>query len=420
MLADGSTGLRRFERTFNWARLLGAALALVLGPFFPNLGIAYVALLGVALLANAIAVQLLLPRAQGHYERLSWAAFAADMGIISYAMLVFSADPQWTTYIVSLLVVITGGFRFGPRGAFVSTGAMSAAYVAVALFRGAAFGFAPEPQRLAFHVAVFFLAAFLMSGILRELATLRSQREAFVRQTTETQALRAVDQLKSEFLAAMSHDFRSPLTVVRGAVELLLGEKPGTLTAAQRELAQSAERNVRRLEEFTEELLEMARLDHGAVALDREEIDPTALARDVVSDHLVLAKDKRQWFNLHLDSDGARLVADRGRMRQVIANLVSNAIKYAPTATPIDVSTGRTERLYRLSVSDHGPGISREERQRVFEKFYRGPRAGSVPGAGLGLAIARSLVELHGGTLECEDTPGGGATFVMTVPLETA
>jgi hypothetical protein len=83
MLADASTGLRRFERTFNWARLIGAAIALVLGPFFPNLGIVYVAILGVALLANAIAVQLLLPRAQVHYERLSWAAFAADMAIIS-------------------------------------------------------------------------------------------------------------------------------------------------------------------------------------------------------------------------------------------------------------------------------------------------------------------------------------------------
>src|SRR5207245_11214939 len=131
---------------------------------------------GVGRLANAIAVQLLLPRGQGHYERLSWAAFTVDMAIIAYAMLVFSADPEWTTYIVSLLVVITGGFRFGPRGAFVSTGAMSTAYVAVALFRGAAFGFAPEPQRLAFHVAVFFLVVFLMFGILRVLSTLRAQR----------------------------------------------------------------------------------------------------------------------------------------------------------------------------------------------------------------------------------------------------
>ena len=94
------------------------------------------------------------------------------------------------------------------------------------------------------------LAAYLMSGLLRELEALRAQRERFVRQSAEATALRQADRIKSEFLAAMSHDFRSPLTVVRGAVELLLGERPGTLTTAQRELAESAERNVRRLEEF--------------------------------------------------------------------------------------------------------------------------------------------------------------------------
>jgi len=418
MLADTSSGLRRFERTFNRSRLIGAGLAFALGPFYPNLGLGHVIALGLALFVEAIVVQIVFPRAREHYERLSWIAFSFDMAIVSYGFLVFSVDPYWTTYLVGALMPIAGGFRFGPRGAYVSAAVMSIAYVAVAQFRAEAFGLPESPQRLAFPVSMFCVSAFLMSGILRELATLRAQREAFVRQTTETAALRAVDQLKSEFLAAMSHDFRSPLTVVRGAVELLLGEKPGKLTIGQRDLAQSAERNVRRLEEFTEELLEMARLEHGAVALDREEVDPTELAREVVSDHQVLAKEKHQWFNLHFDSDNARLLADRSRMRQVMANLVGNAIKYAPTSTPIDVRAERDDGHYRLAVADHGPGISREERERVFDRFYRGARASSVPGAGLGLAIARSLVELHGGTLECQDTPGGGATFVMTVPLE--
>src|SRR5207253_7204155 len=113
------------------------------------------------------------------------------------------------------------------------------------------------------------------------------------RQAAEAAALRQADRIKSEFLAAMSHDFRSPLTVVRGAVELLLGERPGALTVAQRELAESAERNVRRLEDFTAQLLEIARLEDGQIALEEEEPDAVALARAVVAHHAVPATPRR-------------------------------------------------------------------------------------------------------------------------------
>src|SRR5207247_8791773 len=135
-------------------------------------------------------------------------------------------------------------------GGVTAAGAIPLPYLSMAAYRAETFGFTAEPWRLAFHVSVFMLAADMMSGLLRELDHLRAHREKFVRQAVEAAALRQADRIKSEFLAAMSHDFRSPLTVVRGAVELLLGERPGSLTAAQRELAESAERNVRRLEDF--------------------------------------------------------------------------------------------------------------------------------------------------------------------------
>src|SRR6266545_6229304 len=419
MLADERREeLVRFERTFNLARLGGAGLAFFLGPFFPNLGAWSLVLLGVGLLVEAAGIETALRRVRSRegLERLARSVFGLDCLVVSFGIFTFAADPRWTTYIVGGLLIIAGGFRFGPRGALAGAGAMSLATAAVAFFRASAYGYALEGERIFFTVTVNLLAAFLMSGLLRELRGLRGQREAFLKQTAETEALRAVDQMKSDFLAAMSHDFRSPLTVVRGAVELLLGERPGALTSAQRELAQSAERNIRRLEEFTEELLEMARLEHGAVALDREEVDPTALVRDVVADHSVLAKDKRQWFSLDLGTEGQRIVADRDRLRQIVANLVGNAIKYAPTSTPIDVRAARTDGVYMLRVSDHGHGVPDEDRDQVFDKFYRSRRAEAFAGAGLGLAIARSLTELHGGTLKYEDTPGGGATFVMTVP----
>src|SRR5207244_10795188 len=106
------------------------------------------------------------------------------------------------------------------------------------------------------------------------------------------------------------------LTVVRGAVELLLGERPGTLTSAQRELAESAERNIRRLEDFTAQLLEMARLEEGQIALDKEEIDAIALVRHVVADHAVLAEHTRQWISLDVDPAPAPVVAARSRRHQ--------------------------------------------------------------------------------------------------------
>jgi len=423
MLADERREeLVRFERTFNLARLGGAGLAFVLGPFFPNLGVWSLALLGVGLLIEAAAIETALRRVRSRdgLERLARTVFALDCVVVAFGIFTFAADPRWTTYIVGVLLIIAGGFRFGPRGALAGATAMSLATAAIAFFRANAYGYALEPERVFFTVTVNLLAAFLMSGLLRELRGLRGQREAFLKQTAETEALRAVDQMKSDFLAAMSHDFRSPLTVVRGAVELLLGERPGALTAGQRELAESAERNVLRLEEFTEDLLEMARLEQGAVALEPEDLDMRALLTEIVADHQILAKQRRQWFALDAPADTMKVSADRGRLRQALSNLVGNAIKYAPNGTPINVRAERQNGLFRIAVSDHGPGIPPEERGHMFEKFFRGRGVGSTPGAGLGLSIARSLVVLHGGTLDYEDTPGGGSTFVVRLPAESS
>jgi len=407
----------RLERTFNWARVGGAALIFFLGPFFPNIGTAYLVGLGVFVLGYAAVVYGMMQSKPGSFERLTRVMFVLDIGIVSSAMLVFSSDPSWTTWVIGSLIIIAGGFRFGTAGAFTAAAAISLAYVAIAAYRSETFGLVAEPWRLAFHVSVFLLAAYLMSGLLRELEHLRAQREKFVRQAVEAAALRQADRIKSEFLAAMSHDFRSPLTVVRGAVELLLGERPGTLTSAQRELAESAERNIRRLEDFTAQLLEMARLEEGQIALDKEEIDAIALVRDVVADHAVLAKQKRQWISLDVDPDPPRVVADRSKMEQALANLIVNAIRYAPHGTPILVAAHRKGDALRIEVRDHGPGIATEDRQRIFDKFFRGQNADGTPGSGLGLAIARSLVTLHGGTLEYEENPGGGSAFVTLLPL---
>jgi len=410
--------LLRFESTFNIARIGGAVITFILGPFFPNIGIQHVVLFGSLLLVQSgfVGVLLRFGYLRRNPEPLSRLIFAVDLLSISYAILLFAYDPNWTTYIVGILLVVAGGFRFASGGAVVAAIVMAVTYVAVALYREFAFGFATEPQRMAFTVAIYLLAGFLVAGLLRELEGLRKQREAFDHQRAETEALRALEQMKSDFLAEMSHDFRSPLTVVRGTIELLMSERPGPLTPQQSELAVRAARNVHRLEEFAEDLLEMARIEHGEVTLERVEIDACELVREIVDDHRPFAEVREQTFTLEFGRRGT-IYADVGRLRRAIGNLLGNAIKFAPAKSPISVWAGRDTGGFSVRVTDHGPGVDVDERDRIFEKFARGRRSASISGAGLGLSIARSLVELHGGSLRYEDAPGGGATFVVRVPL---
>jgi two-component system OmpR family sensor kinase len=204
---------------------------------------------------------------------------------------------------------------------------------------------------------------------------------------------------------------------VRGAVELLMSEHPGPLTPGQQELAVRAARNVHRLEEFAEDLLEMARIEHGGITLERVEIDAAELLREVVEDHRPFADIREQTLDVEFGPH-VTVYADVSRLRRAIGNLLANAIKFAPARSVIAVRSAVDAAGFSVRVTDRGPGVDADERDRIFEKFSRGRRSAGVLGAGLGLSIARSLVELHGGTLQYEDATGGGATFVLCVPLE--
>ena len=371
----------RLERTFNWARVGGAGLIFFLGPYFPNIGIAYLVGLGVFVLGYAAIVYWMMQSKPESFERLTRVMFVLDIGIVSSAMLVFSSDPSWTTWVIGSLIIIAGGFRFGTAGAFTAAGAISLAYVAIAAYRSERFGLVGEPWRLAFHVSVFILAAYMMSGLLRELEHLRAQREKFVRQAVEAAALRQADRIKSEFLAAMSHDFRSPLTVVRGAVELLLGERPGSLTSAQRELAESAERNVRRLEDFTAQLLEMARLEEGQIALDLSKRG------------LELTQGARGFFSLrlqHLDI-GDRRLDRRVRCLDGGHGLVIVGLRLLERSTAVDLPRRQVLLALQLEVGADGARLGgRELRLGLIDRrLLHGDLFGEPLDAGL---LHRNLV----------------------------
>jgi signal transduction histidine kinase len=242
------------------------------------------------------------------------------------------------------------------------------------------------------------------------------ETRALARQASGMQAREEAARLKEEFLASAAHDLRSPLTVVLGQAELLERrvrrdpDRPLDPTGVAR-LAREA----RRLRDLVNNLLDAQRLEQGGLGIAREAADIAELVEDVVTDQ------RQEGRSVHLTPADGPLVAliDRTRLVQVITNLLENARKYGLDRDPEIVVRPGADGA-RIAVVDHGMGIPEAERERIFERFYRASNAQRVTdtGLGLGLYICRRIVEEHGGRIWHEPTPGGGSTFVLTLPLD--
>ncbi len=240
--------------------------------------------------------------------------------------------------------------------------------------------------------------------------------------TLEQRALEELQQAektKTEFLSTVSHELRTPLTAIKASAGLLLDERADPITPTQRRLLGSIVRNADRLTHLVGDLLDMARLQDGQLPLSCTQIDVRSLARTCVAALQPLLDQKGQIVEVRIPHDLSRIIADRRRIEQVITNLLSNAHKYTPRGGRITLSAANEGDNIRLTVADTGPGIPVAERDLIFRRFYRGVSAqeGPVAGAGLGLSVARSLVELHGGTIAYRDAPGGGSAFDVILPV---
>jgi len=226
---------------------------------------------------------------------------------------------------------------------------------------------------------------------------------------------RTEDRLR-RFVADASHELRTPLTSVRGYAELLRRRR--SIPVAETELAQRRiEEEAIRMSGLVDDMLLLARLDQGR-PLDRESVDLARIARDAVADARVVAPNRPITLTA---PDELPVPGDEMRLRQVFANLVMNAVVHTPATSPIEVSLGREDAWARLTVSDHGPGLSEPERARVFEPFFRADpgRSRDRGGSGLGLSIVAAVVGAHSGRVEAVETPGGGATFRVALPAES-
>ncbi|GGK82926.1 sensor histidine kinase [Ornithinimicrobium pekingense] len=228
----------------------------------------------------------------------------------------------------------------------------------------------------------------------------------------------ASEQRMRDFVADASHELRTPLATVKGYAELYRfgAVAPDDVGGAMRRIEDEASRMTR----LVEDLLTLTRFD-SEPSLSPTRVDLTVLASDVVQDARVRAPERHVALQPLEGSPGGTLpvvVGDDGALRQVLTNLVANALTHTPAGTPVEVAVGTVADRVVVEVRDHGAGLSDDAAQRVFERFYRADKSRSRAsgGTGLGLPIASAIVARHGGTVRHLPTPGGGATFRMELP----
>jgi signal transduction histidine kinase len=276
-------------------------------------------------------------------------------------------------------------------------------------------------------IAISVLVMVRLTAILRAAERLRVRERqargdaiaAQVKLASQNERLVEADRLKDEFVALISHDLRTPLTSIIGYVELALEEDgEPELDAERRGYLNIVARSSQRLLRLVDDLLFVARLRTGQLDLNPKELDLAEVAAHTVAEMRPRAEQKG--LTLVLDApEPVQVEADRGRIFQLLDNLVSNAIKFTPEDGLIELAVARTPEGARLEIRDTGIGIGAAEAERVFEQFFRTRAAvkNQIPGTGLGLFIARAIAEAHGGTISASPREDGGTVFRIDLPV---
>jgi signal transduction histidine kinase len=231
-------------------------------------------------------------------------------------------------------------------------------------------------------------------------------------------SLREQQELKRSAVTTVSHQLRNPLTSIRMSVHLLLEETLGPLNARQTELLLAAREESERLTAIVEELLDLNRMESGKTLLDIEPVSPHAMVQDAVEPFLTEAKDKGVTVTITVPDDLPNILGDSKRLQHVLANLLSNALRFTNPGGSVSVRADAEPAMVRFAVTDSGRGIAAEHLARLFEPFYRVPGQDRPTGVGLGLAIVKEIVKAHSGSVGVTSEPGKGSTFWFTLPQD--
>ncbi|MEB3186691.1 MAG: HAMP domain-containing sensor histidine kinase [bacterium] len=251
----------------------------------------------------------------------------------------------------------------------------------------------------------------------QDLEEARARQEVLNRDLrTTVDDLMRLDRQRSEFLDAVSHDLRIPLTAIQGQAELLEEQYLGPLVEAQREAVAQLKEAVQSVTRMLDGLLEFARFERGGGELNRLTFPVREWLRATLMPLKILADRQCQLMSMDIDPDLDEMTADPDRLQSVMNNLVSNAVKFTPHGGRIQVRVRCVDSRIRFEVEDTGMGIPLEEQGKLFRRFYRARGSEHIKGVGLGLAVARGIIEMHGGQIGVVSEPGKGSLFWFEIP----
>jgi len=299
-----------------------------------------------------------------------------------------------------LLAVVIVAIRWG-QGPAIVTSVLSVL----------AFDFFLVPPYLTLNVHafeyLFTFAAFLVVGLIVSTLTSKVRAQIIQRQT---------EKLHSALLNSISHDLKTPLVSISGALSTLLDSNSKLDEQQKNDLLQTARSESERLNRIVNNLLDMARTESGVLRISKKPCD----LRDFVGACLEQLKDKigSRNIKINIPKDMPEVALDFPYMLKAFSNVIDNALKYSPDGFPLEIEASCIGEKARISVRDYGYGIPKEDLGRIFDKFYRVQRAQNVLGTGLGLSISKNIIEAHGGYINAESVFGKGATFIIEFPLE--
>jgi signal transduction histidine kinase len=249
----------------------------------------------------------------------------------------------------------------------------------------------------------------------------RELRETLKKVEDANLLLEQAARAKTEFLSSMSHELRTPLNAILGFSDLLCGQHFGNLNDKQIKYVNQIDDSGKHLLSLISDMLDVSRIDAGAMELELEDVSPSELINATVSMMSSQFKGKKISVKTSIEPTLPVVTADLRKCKQILMNLLSNALKYTPEGGRVEIRAARSVDLQaRIEVRDTGIGIEADERDKIFSEFYQADsvRDGKLGGTGIGLALTRRLVELHGGEIGVESEPGKGSTFWFTLPLK--
>ena len=276
----------------------------------------------------------------------------------------------------------------------------------------------------AWSPALLGIVPVILAGVLGVIVLRRQRRltgefvettELAARRTQELAAEREVGELKSRFVTTVSHEFRTPLGITMSAVELLRHYEARLPPEEKKQLFDDIHTATKNMAGLMEQVLVLGRVDAGKLAYKPAPLDLDALARKL-ADESLSATNRKCPIEWSAENDLSGAHADEALLRHILANLLSNGVKYSPAGTPVHFSARREGPMAVFTVQDSGIGIPDKDLPHLFEAFHRGSNVGDIPGTGLGLVIIKRCAELHRGSIQVKSTPGAGTTFTVRIP----